>query len=97
MRLTWGSEPRLGAGALMATLLMMLNGLFAAAYELDPNSTSSIKSIAKDIAADLVSMYHGHEPGGTPGLLPEPYYCASFLQLLCPGANRLSQGGIPVP
>lgn len=74
MRLTWGSEPRLGAGALMATLLMMLNGLFAAAYELDPNSTSSIKSIAKDIAADLVSMYHGHEPGGTPGLLPEPYY-----------------------
>ncbi|KAI8722134.1 Mannan endo-1,6-alpha-mannosidase [Fusarium sp. LHS14.1] len=73
MRLTWGLEPRLGAGALMATLLMMFNGL-AAAFELDPNSTSSIKSIAKDIAADLVGMYHGHEPGGTPGLLPEPYY-----------------------
>ncbi|KAM0414621.1 hypothetical protein ACHAPT_013540 [Fusarium lateritium] len=73
MRLTWGSEPRLSAGALMATLLVMLNGL-AVAFELDPNSTSSIKSISKDIAADLVSLYHGHEPGGTPGLLPEPYY-----------------------
>jgi len=22
----------------------------------------------------MVAMYHGHEPGGTPGLLPEPYY-----------------------
>lgn len=60
-------------------------------------SLASITSIAKDIAADLVGMYHGHEPGGTPGLLPEPYYCMSFLLLLGPGANRLSQGGIPVP
>jgi hypothetical protein len=43
MRLTWGSEPRLGAGALMATLLMMLNGLLAAAYELNPNSTCTLR------------------------------------------------------
>lgn len=24
---------------------------------------------------DLVSFYHGNEPGQTPGLLPGPYYC----------------------
>lgn len=29
------------------------------------------------MAADLVSFYHGDDPGGTPGLLPEPYYCTS--------------------
>ncbi|KAK5654380.1 hypothetical protein OQA88_7289 [Cercophora sp. LCS_1] len=23
---------------------------------------------------DMMSFYHGHEPGGTPGLLPQPYY-----------------------
>ncbi|RGP67880.1 hypothetical protein FSPOR_5715 [Fusarium sporotrichioides] len=44
------------------------------AYKLDPNSTTSVKSISKTIAKDMVAMYHGHEPGGTPGLLPEPYY-----------------------
>lgn len=27
----------------MATLLMMLNGLLAAAYELDPNSTCALR------------------------------------------------------
>ncbi|KAF4471033.1 Mannan endo-16-alpha-mannosidase DCW1 [Fusarium albosuccineum] len=73
MRWTSRSEPRLGLGGLIATLLLTLNR-FAVAYQLDPNSTSSIKSIAKDIAEDLVSMYNGNQPGGTPGLLPEPYY-----------------------
>ncbi|KAM5346783.1 hypothetical protein ACJ41O_009788 [Fusarium nematophilum] len=74
MRLTWRSEPRLGAAAgLIASLLLTLNS-FAAAYQLDPNSTDSVISIAKDIAEDLVGMYHGDEPGQTPGLLPEPYY-----------------------
>jgi hypothetical protein len=28
------------------------------------------------MAEDLVSFYHGNEPGQTPGLLPDPYYCA---------------------
>ncbi|KAF4973478.1 hypothetical protein FSARC_247 [Fusarium sarcochroum] len=73
MRLTWKSEPRLGAGGLITALVLTLNR-FTVAYQLDPNSTSSIKSIAKDIAKDMVGMYHGNEPGGTPGLLPDPYY-----------------------
>lgn len=37
--------------------------------------TASIKSVSKSIAKDMVAMYHGNEPGQTPGLLPEPYYC----------------------
>ncbi|CVL00045.1 uncharacterized protein FPRO_09444 [Fusarium proliferatum ET1] len=67
------SEPRLGAGGIIAALLLTLNR-FSLAYQLDPNSTSSIKSIAKSIAKDMVGMYHGDEPGQTPGLLPDPYY-----------------------
>ncbi|KAM5367983.1 hypothetical protein ACJA88_011298 [Fusarium oxysporum] len=67
------SEPRLGTGGIIAALLLTLNR-FSLAYQLDPNSTSSIKSIAKSIAKDMVGMYHGDEPGQTPGLLPDPYY-----------------------
>lgn len=25
---------------------------------------------------DMLSFYHGNEPGGIPGMLPKPYYCA---------------------
>ncbi|SPJ89596.1 related to DFG5 protein [Fusarium torulosum] len=73
MRLTSTSGPRPSAGGIIATLLLTLHPLVSA-LQLDPNSTSSIKSIAKTIAKDMVGMYHGHEPGGTPGLLPDPYY-----------------------
>ncbi|KAI1169565.1 glycosyl hydrolase family 76-domain-containing protein [Nemania sp. FL0916] len=44
------------------------------AHKFDAQSTDSIKKVAKDLAADLVSMYNGNEPGQTPGLLPQPYY-----------------------
>ncbi|KAF4986414.1 hypothetical protein FGRMN_10839 [Fusarium graminum] len=73
MRLTSTSQPRFGAGGIIAALLLTLHPLVSA-FQLDPNSTSSITSIAKKIAKDMVGMYHGNEPGGTPGLLPEPYY-----------------------
>ncbi|KAI1154163.1 glycosyl hydrolase family 76-domain-containing protein [Nemania diffusa] len=54
-------------------------GLFFAsdlayAYEFDAQSTDSIKNVAKQLAADLVLMYSGDQPGQTPGLLPQPYY-----------------------
>ncbi|KAI0385206.1 glycoside hydrolase family 76 protein [Hypomontagnella monticulosa] len=45
-----------------------------ASYELDVQSTDSIKNVAKQMAQDLVSFYNGNEPGQTPGLLPQPYY-----------------------
>jgi mannan endo-1,6-alpha-mannosidase len=36
----------------------------------------SLRSIASDMADDMMSFYTGDKPGGTPGLLPKPpYYC----------------------
>ncbi|KAG5984441.1 hypothetical protein E4U55_004785 [Claviceps digitariae] len=63
-----------GVTKLLLALILMLTGRFAVAYDLDPDSTSSIVSIAKQMTADLVSFYSGNKPGGTPGLLPSPYY-----------------------
>jgi hypothetical protein len=34
------------------------------------------------MAEDMMSFYHGDEPGGTPGLLPGPYYCKCFIYML---------------
>lgn len=49
---------------------------------------ASIKSITKNMAEDMLSFYHGDEPGHIPGLLPDPYYCmylylASFIVDSC--------------
>ncbi|CAK7240343.1 MAG: hypothetical protein STHCBS139747_001782 [Sporothrix thermara] len=46
----------------------------AAGYQLDTSSTESIKSVAASMAEDMLSFYHGNEPGNVPGLLPDPYY-----------------------
>ncbi|KAF7541221.1 hypothetical protein G7Z17_g12000 [Cylindrodendrum hubeiense] len=70
---TRGSEPRLGFAGLLAALLLTLSS-FANGYDLDPNSTQSVKTIAKSMVADLMSFYDGDQPGNTPGLLPDPYY-----------------------
>lgn len=40
--------------------------------------TESVMTIAKQMADDMLSFYNGDQPGGTPGLLPDPYYCTSF-------------------
>ncbi|KFA80986.1 hypothetical protein S40288_00812 [Stachybotrys chartarum IBT 40288] len=36
--------------------------------------TESVMTIAKQMADDMLSFYNGDQPGGTPGLLPDPYY-----------------------
>src|SRR4051794_36364979 len=36
---------------------------------------ASIKTAAASLTDDMMSFYGGHRPGGTPGLLPAPYYC----------------------
>ncbi|KAL7800024.1 hypothetical protein V8C37DRAFT_398267 [Trichoderma ceciliae] len=59
---------RLAVGLLLATSQL------TTAYDLDPDSPESIKSISKQMAEDLVAFYNGSQPGGTPGLLPDPYY-----------------------
>lgn len=34
----------------------------------------SVKAAASAVAAEMMTYYTGNEPGGTPGILPEPYY-----------------------
>ncbi|RFU80478.1 glycoside hydrolase family 76 [Trichoderma arundinaceum] len=58
----------------LVTVLLLATSQLTAGYDLDPDSPASVKSVSKQMAADLVSFYHGHEPGGTPGLLPYPPY-----------------------
>ncbi|KAK5991121.1 Mannan endo-1,6-alpha-mannosidase DCW1 [Cladobotryum mycophilum] len=60
-------------GRLVAALLLVASP-FTTAYTLDPDSTESITSIAKQMTQDMLSFYNGDKPGGTPGLLPQPYY-----------------------
>ncbi|GAP91324.1 putative glycoside hydrolase family 76 protein [Rosellinia necatrix] len=64
---------RNAAAAAVAVLVLCASQL-THAYELDPQSTDSIKDVAKQLAADLMSMYNGDQPGQVPGLLPPPYY-----------------------
>ncbi|KAL6796935.1 glycoside hydrolase family 76 protein [Trichoderma sp. SZMC 28012] len=58
----------------LAVGLLLAAGQLTTAYDLDPDSPDSVKSVSKDMAADLVSFYNGNQPGNTPGLLPDPYY-----------------------
>ncbi|KAI1427358.1 glycosyl hydrolase family 76-domain-containing protein [Xylaria sp. FL1777] len=53
---------------------LLLYGDLVFAYKLNVRSTDSIKSVAQQLTADLMSMYTGNQPGQTPGLLPQPYY-----------------------
>ncbi|KAI0545616.1 glycosyl hydrolase family 76-domain-containing protein [Xylaria curta] len=53
---------------------LLLTGNLTNAYDFDPTSADSIKDVAKYLAADLMSMYNGNQPGQIPGLLPQPYY-----------------------
>jgi hypothetical protein len=39
------------------------------------DALESVKTIAKQMADDMLSFYDGDKPGFVPGLLPEPYYC----------------------
>ena len=44
------------------------------ALKVDFTSPQSIKSAAKTIAADIVSIYDGENSSGIPGLFPQTYY-----------------------
>ena len=37
----------------------------------------SMTTVARSMVDDMMSFYSGHHLGGTPGLLPKPYYCRS--------------------
>ncbi|KAH6645836.1 family 76 glycoside hydrolase [Truncatella angustata] len=57
-----------------AISLLVAGSAVNGAYNLDVNSTDSIKDVSKQMAADLMTFYNGNQPGNTPGLLPQPYY-----------------------
>ncbi|KOS21080.1 Mannan endo-1 [Escovopsis weberi] len=65
---------RIRRRGLLQALLLLATSHCATAYNLDPNSTDSITFVAKQMAQDMLSFYSGNQPGGTPGLLPDPYY-----------------------
>ncbi|KAH9904666.1 family 76 glycoside hydrolase [Xylariomycetidae sp. FL2044] len=56
---------------LAAQLLLGVTGTLGA-IELDVNDADSIRAAAAIVAEDLMSFYHGDEPGMTPGILPGP-------------------------
>ncbi|KAI2466744.1 glycoside hydrolase family 76 protein [Annulohypoxylon bovei var. microspora] len=60
--------------AVFTAASVLLTCSLVATYDLDVQSTDSIKDVAKDMAQDLASFYNGNEFGQTPGLLPQPYY-----------------------
>ncbi|KAL2019346.1 hypothetical protein VTK56DRAFT_9726 [Thermocarpiscus australiensis] len=62
--------------ASVATALLLLLAAAGAnaqsKLQVNLDSPDSIKSAAKIVAANLMSYYHGDEPGQTPGILPGP-------------------------
>ncbi|KAI1140819.1 glycoside hydrolase family 76 protein [Hypoxylon sp. FL0543] len=60
--------------AVFTAVSVLTASSLVATYDLDVDSTDSIKNVAKQMAQDLKSFYNGDEPGQTPGLLPQPYY-----------------------
>lgn len=55
-----------------ALLALSIAAPAQAALEVDLQSPASIRAAAKVVAKNLMSYYHGDEPGQTPGILPGP-------------------------
>ncbi|KAK0642056.1 glycosyl hydrolase family 76-domain-containing protein [Cercophora newfieldiana] len=55
-----------------ALLALSIASPCQAALEVDLQSPASIRAAAKVVAKNLMSYYHGDEPGMTPGILPGP-------------------------
>ncbi|PWY86745.1 mannan endo-1,6-alpha-mannosidase [Aspergillus heteromorphus CBS 117.55] len=66
-------QPRLWR-LLLACMVWSLPCFQAAAIELDLQDSQNIKTVASDLAWDLVSFYTGNRTGDVPGNLPDPYY-----------------------
>ncbi|KAL2268247.1 hypothetical protein VTJ83DRAFT_3093 [Remersonia thermophila] len=61
--------------AFLSALLLAAAGADAQSQgklQVNLDSPGSIKAAAKVVAANLMSYYHGDEPGATPGILPGP-------------------------
>ncbi|KAK4452910.1 glycosyl hydrolase family 76-domain-containing protein [Podospora aff. communis PSN243] len=60
--------------AVVLAVSLLAASQLTAAYTLDVGSMDSVKTVAASMTEDMMSLYHGNESGGTPGLLPDPYY-----------------------
>ncbi|KAK3388829.1 glycosyl hydrolase family 76-domain-containing protein [Sordaria brevicollis] len=69
---SYGTDGGFLYARLIAALLMATS--MAAGYDLDLSSIDSLKHAASFMAQDMMSFYSGDQPGGIPGLLPQPYY-----------------------
>lgn len=47
-----------------------------AGFSTDDFAVDSVHKVAKGVADDMLSFYTGNKPGGTPGILPQGYFCA---------------------
>ena len=54
--------------------LLLAGSTYTSAIQLDLTSDASIKTAAKAIAFDMMSIYTGNRTGDTPGNLPDPYF-----------------------
>ncbi|PWY76032.1 glycosyl hydrolase [Aspergillus sclerotioniger CBS 115572] len=61
-------------GFLLSCIVWALPCFQAQAIDLDLQNPDSIKSVARELAWDLVSFYTGNNTGDVPGNLPDPYY-----------------------
>ncbi|KAL2269468.1 hypothetical protein VTJ83DRAFT_1652 [Remersonia thermophila] len=59
---------------LLAVIAILGSLLPVGAYNLDLDSQASIVGVARSMAEDMMAFYSGDQPGGTPGILPDPYY-----------------------
>ncbi|KAK3389814.1 glycosyl hydrolase family 76-domain-containing protein [Podospora didyma] len=58
--------------SVLLLLALQSGSALAAGLQVDMNSAASIKAAARDVAEDLLTYYHGDEPGQIPGILPGP-------------------------
>ncbi|KKA27640.1 hypothetical protein TD95_001711 [Thielaviopsis punctulata] len=58
----------------LAAVLALSSSLGVNAYDLEPDNVDNIKSISKDMAADMMNFYADAMVAGAPGDLHTPYY-----------------------
>ncbi|GKT40515.1 mannan endo-1,6-alpha-mannosidase DCW1 [Colletotrichum spaethianum] len=56
----------------LSAALLLLSNVASAAAELEINTRDNIVESSRSLAKDVMTFYHGEEPGNIPGILPGP-------------------------
>jgi hypothetical protein len=59
---------------ILVGIALFLGTQIASGLELNVDDAGSIQQAASKVANGMMNYYKGNEYGGTPGVLPEPYY-----------------------